>query len=327
MMKKWKMQFSVVLVLLCVVLISAKIRDRGEERKAMHKEMHEYAVENILPVMKAQRLKLEKKLSAEDKATIASVRGQLKTERESKREEMKRLHEQMKNGEMDREEMREHFREMHEAKKEIIAPIKAIAEKHEKHIEKALAVAKENKEAWKEDMEAIRKKYINDEELAKLKEHHRNKRQGMHKQDGEDHEGHGKHFKMRHGKHAKGKMMRGHHMKMMRRVFNPVGFLMWDPNAPMPTFGGAEKSDDKVDVYPNPSTETNKISFVLQQKGIVKIELLDKDGKFVKTILNEVRDSGNHTLDVYLNKLPSAVYYYRITTASGSKTTRFLVNK
>ncbi|MGB0521375.1 MAG: T9SS type A sorting domain-containing protein [Flammeovirgaceae bacterium] len=327
-MKKWKVQFSVALVLLCGMLISAKVHHRQDEREAMHKEMREYATQNILPVMKAQRLKLDKKLSAKDKATIEEVRAKLKAGHEAKREEMKKLREQLKNGEMDREKMKAHFKGMREERKALVAPVEAIAKKHESKIEKVLAVAKANQETWKQDMEAIRKKYISDEELEEMKARHRNKRRALGKKEGEHkgEHGQGKHFRMKHRGHANGKMKGAHHMRMFHHAFKPVGFLLWDPNAPIPAFDDTDGIDE-LGVYPNPSTAANKISFAVQQKGLVKIELLDKSGTLVKTVLSEVKDSGNYTVDVDLTTLPNAVYYYRITTAAGSKTTRFLIDK
>jgi len=55
--------------------------------------------------------------------------------------------------------------------------------------------------------------------------------------------------------------------------------------------------------------------------------LLDKQGNVIKTVLSEDKAAGDYTVQVGLENLPDAVYYYRVTTAAGSKTKRFVVNK
>lgn len=328
-MKKWKVQFSALLVLVCIVLAGAKIKhhhlDGDDDRKAMHKEMMEYAQKNIIPVLKEQRLKLEKRLSAEDKATITKAREEFKAAHEARKGERKKMHERMKSGEFDREKMHEHFKKMKEEHRAKLAPITAIAEKHEKKIEKLLEVAETNKETWKEGMEDIRRKYISDEELEKKKAAHKAKREER-KKEGEHHGKHMMHGKKReHGMHKRHKRG-GHHMKMLHKLFTKEGFLLWDPNAPMPAFDEEEVTEG-VEVYPNPSKAQNKIDFSVTKEGPVKIELLDKQGNILKTVLNESKSKGDYSIDVNLSNLPNAIYYYRITTVSGTKTTRFLIDK
>ena len=223
----------------------------------MHKEMREYAEQNIIPVLKEQRLKLDKKLSAKEKATISTIRESLHAEHKVRRAEMKKLHEQMKNGEIDREDMHEHFKALRAEKKTQLEPIKAIADKHENQIKKLLAVTEANKETWKEGMLSIRRKYISDEDLEKIKEEHRTKKR-HHGKHAEGHKGmkHGG----EHGKRGMKMRMGGHYMKMLHHSFSPVGFLLWDTNASLPSFE-VEDAKESLDVYPNPSKAANKISF------------------------------------------------------------------
>lgn len=315
------MKVSLVLVLLCMTLISAKVYQKDEKRKAMHKEMREYAEENIIPVLKKQRLKLDKKLSAQDKEIIETMRASLHEAHKAHKAEMKKYHEQLKSGEIDKEAMHKHFKAVHEEKKEQLAPVQVIADRYESEIEKLLAVAKANKETWKEGMETIRIKYISDEELAKKKAEHQAKRKyhGPH-QAGE----HGQ----RHGGHRGGKRMHrgGHHLKMLHHAFSPVGFLLWDANAPLPSFD-EEESEETLGVYPNPSRATNTIAFDVAKRGNVTVELLDKQGNVLKTLLNETKGKGKHSLAVDLAGLANEVYYYRVVTASGSQTSRFVISK
>ena len=326
-MKKWKMKIGVIAILLAAASLSAQVNQKGKEKfKAMHKELRAYAEQNILPVMKELRLKLDQQLTDEEKSTIAELREKMHTNRKEHREEMKQFHEKLKSGEISKEEAHEQFIEKRKAHKEAMEPIHTIADKHEDAIKALLDEAKGNKDTWKEGMEAIRKKYISDEELEEMKEKRHEKRKEWKKEDG-DHgpEGpHGPHH-MRKGHHDKG-MKGGHHMGKLHRNFNPIGFLMWDPNAPMPDFDETEEPAD-FEVFPNPSNSTNTINYDVSKKGAVKIELLDRQGAVLKTIVNEEKEAGAHSVEINLENMPNAVYYYRVTTVAGSKTKRFLINK
>ncbi len=64
------------LFLVALLAIHAHSQDHG--RGGMHEKMKKYAVENIHPVMKAERLKFEAELSNSEKAQIAELRTQAK---------------------------------------------------------------------------------------------------------------------------------------------------------------------------------------------------------------------------------------------------------
>lgn len=319
-MKKQKIQINTLLLLFCLTVFTSHAQDKKEQFKAMHQEMREYAKQNVLPIVKEQRLKLEAQLSAADKAVISNVREQLHQQRKTMHAEMKTIHQRMKSGEeFDKEEMHKRFAAMKAQREEIIAPAKVVLEKHQTAIDQLLTDKRIDKEGWKNEMESIRKKYISEEDMEEMKKKHHGKRHKFHAKDGEM-----PHKNSEMGNHHKGGKHE-HHRRMMHKNLKPMGFLLWDPNAPMPSID--EEQSVEFGVYPNPSTAQNKIDFSIAQKGQVKIELLDKQGNIVKTVLNDTKKAGDYTIDVNLDKLPNAVYYYRITTASGSKTKRFLLDK
>ena len=70
--------------------------------------------------------------------------------------------------------------------------------------------------------------------------------------------------------------------------------------------------------YPNPFNPITFIDFSLPQSSHVKVEVFNVLGQVVKTIVNESRPAGHHTVswngtDVSGDHVSSGVYFYRIS--------------
>ncbi|UCE67345.1 MAG: T9SS type A sorting domain-containing protein, partial [Candidatus Zixiibacteriota bacterium] len=69
--------------------------------------------------------------------------------------------------------------------------------------------------------------------------------------------------------------------------------------------------------YPNPFNAQTTISFALPVPSNVKIEIYNITGSQVKTLVNEYRKAGRHTIiwdatDDYGNEVSTGVYFYRL---------------
>lgn len=64
--------------------------------------------------------------------------------------------------------------------------------------------------------------------------------------------------------------------------------------------------------YPNPFNPTTTIQFQLPQTGLVKLTLYNILGQEIKTLLNETKEAGTHTVQFDASELNSGVYIYRI---------------
>ncbi len=64
--------------------------------------------------------------------------------------------------------------------------------------------------------------------------------------------------------------------------------------------------------YPNPFNPMTTIPFSLSERSTVVIKLYDILGRNVKTLLNEKRPAGNHTITLNATNLASGVYFYRM---------------
>ncbi len=84
--------------------------------------------------------------------------------------------------------------------------------------------------------------------------------------------------------------------------------------------------------YPNPFNPTTMISFNLKAKDRVKVDIFNVKGQKVKSLLNDVRDQGIHTLvwngkDTDNNDVASGVYYYKVSSGSDTITKKMLLIK
>jgi hypothetical protein len=70
--------------------------------------------------------------------------------------------------------------------------------------------------------------------------------------------------------------------------------------------------------YPNPFNPATKIDFDLPFDSKVNIVLYDMTGREVRTLVNESRTAGYHTVQFNASGLSSGTYFYRIMTKSNS---------
>ncbi len=79
-------------------------------------------------------------------------------------------------------------------------------------------------------------------------------------------------------------------------------------------------------VYPNPALETAVIPFNLDQSEVVSVRVMDVTGKVVYTESSQ-RGSGQHLVELNTGALEAGNYYYTISTAKASLTSKFIVTK
>lgn len=71
--------------------------------------------------------------------------------------------------------------------------------------------------------------------------------------------------------------------------------------------------------YPNPFNPTTKIDFSLPLDSKVSILIYDMTGREVKTLVNETRTAGYHTLELNASSLSSGTYFYRLIAIANGK--------
>ena len=66
--------------------------------------------------------------------------------------------------------------------------------------------------------------------------------------------------------------------------------------------------------YPNPFNSITKIEFSCIKPGKVEINVYDSQGRFIKTLLNEYKTEGIHTVGFDGANFAPGIYYYKIQT-------------
>ncbi|MBK8551655.1 MAG: T9SS type A sorting domain-containing protein [Ignavibacteria bacterium] len=79
--------------------------------------------------------------------------------------------------------------------------------------------------------------------------------------------------------------------------------------------------------YPNPFNPSTKIDFSIPKSGLVTIKVYDIIGKEVATLVNEIRNAGNHEVTFNGSNLSSGVYFYRIESANFIDTKKMFLLK
>lgn len=79
--------------------------------------------------------------------------------------------------------------------------------------------------------------------------------------------------------------------------------------------------------FPSPAVNSQTLDFEMQQEGEVLIEIIDAQGRVVKTLFKGERSQGANTLNVDISQLKGQSFFYRITNNSGISTLKILLAK
>ncbi len=78
-------------------------------------------------------------------------------------------------------------------------------------------------------------------------------------------------------------------------------------------------------VYPNPMSNTAMIEFTLETSGNVQIAIYNAVGQAVRTVLNEERTSGVHTVTFDRGELNHGLYFYSIKAGNKVETQKLMI--
>ena len=80
----------------------------------------------------------------------------------------------------------------------------------------------------------------------------------------------------------------------------------------------------KLLAYPNPVSNEARIHFTTERPSHVVIQLLTPLGEVITTLLEGDVDAGDHAVLLDASKLPSGVWFYRLTADGESITEKFV---
>ncbi|HEX9655926.1 MAG TPA: T9SS type A sorting domain-containing protein [Bacteroidota bacterium] len=77
--------------------------------------------------------------------------------------------------------------------------------------------------------------------------------------------------------------------------------------------------------YPNPFNPTTKIKYQIQNSNVVTLKVFDILGREVRTLVNEVKTAGEHSVTFDATGLTNGVYFYRMTAESYTQTRKLVL--
>lgn len=329
--------------------MKAKREEMVEKRKEVHEKMKEkreearaYKEENMMPVLREQRTKLDQSISEEDKQTIAKLRVHFKEQKEERIAEMKTKHEervgkikenrQERKGRMerpDRDEMmkeRKALREKRQLHKESeeAQTLNSLLEKYQSDIDQVMGEIEAEQAEWDNDLKEIMKT----EEGMELRRHDRHSKH-MHRP-------HQKEMKENENQiieEVKEQKERGRqHRKRLHKDSDhkkAAHFLLMDPNQNNSSMtDGLQSAIQNVNVYPNPTSQEANLNFELVSDVKTRIELRDEAGNLVKTFANKKFNIGKVNTQLDLSQVKNGIYYVVIIGKDGStQTTQLVVSR
>ncbi|MDZ4182545.1 MAG: choice-of-anchor J domain-containing protein, partial [Candidatus Cloacimonadaceae bacterium] len=84
--------------------------------------------------------------------------------------------------------------------------------------------------------------------------------------------------------------------------------------------------------YPNPFNPSTSIEYSLIEPALVTISIFNVKGQHIRTLLNEIRGAGKHSVvwdgvDERRNRVSSGIYYYRMQAGKYSSTRKMILMK
>ncbi len=90
---------------------------------------------------------------------------------------------------------------------------------------------------------------------------------------------------------------------------------------------GAPKKFELSQNYPNPFNPTTTISYNLPEAANVKLTIFNLLGQEIKTLVNEFKEAGVHTLNFNASELNSGLYIYKLQAGSQVQTKKMTLIK
>lgn len=330
-MNKQILMSLMVIFTLAFTTANAQGDFHGRGHKGPNPEVVKYMQDNVFPVMKIQHSELEKELTANEKARIVEIRTTLKEMHETKLAKRQEMHEDFQKPTV---EQKKEMREMRNKMSGLMDEVEIMAENHDATITRLFDEIGNDIEQWKSDLDEIRDK--NFQEGINCPNAPEGKmRQGQCQgncpgvsQCSGHHNGEGR------GNRPNDDMRPGRGMepgdeRHIHRLFKPEGFLLWNPDEPMPFDGAPENNESslQLNIFPNPAVNTVQISMILTTDSQVSINILDKQGNEVQQVNSEKASKGLYTKTVDVSKLTDGLYFIKIKAGEESALQRLIIKK
>jgi len=79
--------------------------------------------------------------------------------------------------------------------------------------------------------------------------------------------------------------------------------------------------------FPNPFNPTTTIQFSLPKSGDVTLKIYNLLGEEVKTLIDDYKEIGNHSVQFNANNLPSGIYFYKLQAETYNQVKKMILIK
>lgn len=294
-----------------------------KERREKKKEVRAYKEKYVKPVMEEKRMELEKKISKDDKVKVDILRNIAKEEKPDK--EGRFMRGQHPEDGKSHHDTRHHLRKWADKNPETHQMAQELVAKYSDDITEIQESLVQDRELWDTEMEAI----MSSGEAKKCDPKNCDPKDCDPKDcdpskacDPSDCAP-GKSSANRKGRKHHGK--KGHRLSDEEITFaKQLHFLLIETDE-VEEISLTATTFPELSAHPNPASTNQTLSLKLTENQKVGVTIIDASGKEVMEVHKGRMDEGEHTLDVDLSSLPNNIYFYRVTTKSGSKLIQFIV--
>jgi hypothetical protein len=79
--------------------------------------------------------------------------------------------------------------------------------------------------------------------------------------------------------------------------------------------------------YPNPFNSEARITYNLESRGRVQLDLFNLEGRLVRTLSDEIQEVGRHELHFSGAGLSSGIYFARLSSPTRTRTQKIVLLK
>ena len=273
-----------LVALLTAALSHAALPARRDPASPARPEIKAYLQQNVLPVLRQQRQKLEPQISSADQAQLATYRTQLRELRQKRQA----LRQQARPNTAPRpypdltSEQLQQQQQLRVATKAVLLSVAQLTQKYETAIRALTRELQPQREKWAADLAAIQ---------AKNSASDSTRRAGT-----------------------------GHVRGLAAHLLRPARFLLLDPTAPAtaPAGPGAAVYPNPA------ATTSQLTYDVLKAGPVTVELLDGRGTTLRTVASETNQQKGPHTLQTDLSGLPAGTYFYKISTRTGTETRRFV---
>ncbi len=79
--------------------------------------------------------------------------------------------------------------------------------------------------------------------------------------------------------------------------------------------------------YPNPFNPSTKITYLILERGPIKLSVFDMSGKLIRVLVNEIKSAGSYSIDFNGSDIASGTYLYLLENGQNIASKKMILLK